>query len=295
MNGLSIIVPAYMEEDAIGPTIATLKELKSQFCIPVEIIVVDDGSSDRTGEIAASDKDITTIRKSQNQGYGAAIKSGMRKAKYDLIAITDSDGSYPNERLVDMLQTFMDEGADMLVGSRTGDNVTYSKIRTIPKVFMRGYMEWITRQEIPDMNSGLRIFRKDLALHYVPLLPDGFSLTTTITLSLMCNGFTVRYVPIDYFKRIGKSHIQPIRDTLRFFQLIGRTAVYFAPLRFFAPIALVFFAVFLVSLSYDIFTERNLGDKTVLLFTFACNVLLFGTLADMVRKSFQIISMPPLR
>lgn len=286
MEGLSIIVPAYQEEGAVGQTLEALIGIKQQLSVPVEIILVDDASTDGTGERADAFPEVIVIRKQRNAGYGAAIKTGLRRAKYEWAAITDADGSYPNDEIPALFAACGE--ADMVVGARTGADVTYSKIRAIPKIFLRRYVQWIAQRDIPDMNSGLRIFRRDLALRYLPILPNGFSFTTTITLALMCNEHIVAYRPINYFARIGSSHIRPIRDTLNFFQLIGRTGIYFAPMRLFMPLSATFFAFFLLSLGYDLFFEQNLGDKTVLLLTFAFNVGLFGALADMIRKTSQI-------
>ena len=124
----------------------------------------------------------------------------------------------------------------MVVGARIGENVDYSKIRSIPKMILVPWVSFLCGTEVPDMNSGLRIFRRDRSLNFLKLLPDGFSFTTTITICLLRNRYAVEFIPISYTKRIGKSHIKPIRDTLRFTQLILRTGMYFAPMRLLAPL-----------------------------------------------------------
>ena len=147
-----------------------------------------------------------------------------------------------------------------------------------------GVLEWIAKRPIPDLNSGLRVFQKEVAERFFKILPDTFSFTTTITLSMLTNRYRVRYEPIDYHARLGRSKIKPIRDTVRFVQLILRVGVYFAPLRVFLPVAGVFYGLFLVSLMQDIFVEWNLTDTTVILFVFATQVTLFALLADMLDK-----------
>ena len=258
-----------------------LKELQ-----PIELIMVDDGSKDNTGNIlnhlAESRQSLKVIHHERNKGYGAALKSGVLAAKSDLIGITDADGTYPTRSLIDLLKLASEH--DMVVGARTGANVEYSTIRRIPKVFLSSYASWIAGKRIPDLNSGMRVFRRDLAIRYLHMLPDGFSFTTTITLAHMINNRTVHFCPIDYSRRIGKSKIQPIRDTLRFVQLIARMGMYFAPLRVLAPIVFGLSILFLGSLVYDVFFIKNLTDKTVMLLMFTMNTAIFGLLADMIDK-----------
>ena len=172
----------------------------------------------------------------------------------------------------------------MVVGSRTGENVTYSKIRSIPKFFMRKWVSWLANQDVPDINSGLRVFRKDIAERFFGVLSDKFSFTITITLAMLTNYRRVKFVPIDYKSRVGKSKIKPIEDTLRFSSLILRTGVYFAPVRAFMPIFGVLFLSAFVSLGIDVFVFRDLTDTTLLLFLFSLNVAMFTLLADMIDK-----------
>ena len=278
----SVIIPAYNEELGITQTLDDLHQVLGDAGCEYEVLVVNDGSSDRTAELLDSRTDCRIIHHQQNQGYGAALKTGIRGATHPIIAIIDGDGTYP-QGSIPHLVSLMD-GADMVVGSRTGANVTYPLIRKIPKYFLVRFAQWIAKRSIPDLNSGLRVFRKDVAERFFKILPDTFSFTTTITLSMLTNRYTVRYEPIDYHARLGRSKIKPIRDTVRFVQLILRVGVYFAPLRVFLPVAGVFYGLFLVSLMQDIFVEWNLTDTTVILFVFATQVTLFALLADMLDK-----------
>ena len=234
----TLIVPAYNEEGAILETIQSLRSYLVDSG-PYELLVVNDGSTDRTREIlekaAEEDADLSVVHHSRNSGYGSALKTGVRRARGEYIVITDADGTYPNERIPELVAK-CSEGWDMVVGSRTGDDVTYPLIRKIPKTFLKAYASWIARQPIPDINSGLRVFRRDLAENYLHILPGGFSFTTTITLAMLTNYRKVLFTPIDYHPRIGKSKIKPIRDTLNFVQLIARTGMYFAPIRVLLPV-----------------------------------------------------------
>ena len=281
----SVVVPCYNEAGAILDTITSLKDSLRKF-EAYELILVDDGSSDGTRELifqaASSDSQIKALSHSSNRGYGAALKTGIRQSLSEFIVITDADGTYPNDRIGDLLKAVSQ--ADMVVGSRTGEGVTYPLIRKIPKVFLRAYASWLAGQQIPDINSGLRVFRRSIVERFINILPDGFSFTTTITLAMLTNYYHVRYIPISYSPRIGKSKIKPIRDTMRFIQLIIRTGTYFAPLRVFLPLVGLLFLAFLASLSYDIFILGNITDKTIIFLMFSMNTGMFALLADAIHK-----------
>ena len=282
----TVILPCYNEEGAILDTISSLLDtLKDSG--HYELIVVNDGSTDASlrilQEAAQKYQALRVINHTRNRGYGAALKTGIRRARSNLIVITDADGTYPNERIPELLEIAKD--ADMVVGARTArSEVTYPVIREVPKWFLSRYASWLAGQNIPDMNSGMRIFRKDIAEKFLNILPDSFSFTTTITLAMLTNYYNVRYVPIGYSSRIGKSKIKPIRDTLNFLQLIIRTGMYFAPLRVFSPIVATMALAFLLSLGYDVFYLRNLTDKTLIMLMFTLNTALFALVADMIDK-----------
>ncbi|MUG95402.1 glycosyltransferase [Scytonema sp. UIC 10036] len=278
----SLVLPVYNEEKSIAATLSNLHRTLNSANCQYEIIVVNDGSTDETGDILSSHSDIRVIEHIRNRGYGAALKSGIRQAKYPLIVITDADGTYPNERIPELVA--LTNQADMVVGARIGNNVTYSKLRKIPKWFLVRFAEWISMTSIPDLNSGLRVFRKSIVEEFLNILPDTFSFTTTITLAMLTNHYIVQYVPIDYHHRVGKSKIKPIQDTLRFVQLILRVGVYFAPLRVFLPVAGLFFAGFLMTLCQDIFIRRDLTERTLILFVAATQLGMFALLADMIDK-----------
>lgn len=283
----SLIVPCYNEEQAIGDTI---RQIRNALPEPdsYQLIVVDDGSTDRTPEILAAladdDPRLTIVHLERNRGYGSALKAGIRAAEADFIAIADADGTYPIDRILDLVREC--ESADMVVGARTGEEVSYSPIRRIPKVFLAAYVSWIARTHIPDFNSGLRVFRRDQVLKYFGILPDGFSFTTTLTLAMHNSYRRVRYLPIGYAKRVGKSKIRPIRDTLNFCQLILRTGMYFAPLRVLAPFVLFFGCLTVISFAYDVFVAQNLTDKTVIFLLAAFNTAMLGLLGDMIARRF---------
>jgi glycosyltransferase involved in cell wall biosynthesis len=281
----SVVIPCFNEEAAVEGTVRDICEALRD-AGAYELVVVDDGSTDATGDILArlteDVSELVVVRHDTNRGYGAALKSGIRRAESEIIVIADADGSYPLNQIPALLELSAD--ADMVVGARTGENVTYSWLRRIPKSVLTRYCSWISRTKIPDINSGMRVFKKSVFEKYTYVLPDGFSFTTTITVALLTNGHVVRFWPIDYSARIGKSKIRPIRDTLAFFQLILRTGIYFAPLRAFAPVLLIFALGFASTLGYDIFINENITDKTLILLTFTLNIAFFALLADLIDK-----------
>ena len=287
----SIIIPCYNEKHAIRETIECIWAVIRKSDIKnVEIIAVNDGSTDGSEHVLnalateSQAGELIVIHHNRNQGYGAALKTGIRRSQSDYICITDADGTYPNERIPELIRKITSNDLDMVVGARIGENVDYSKIRSIPKMILVPWVSFLCGTEVPDINSGLRIFRRDRSLDFLNLLPDGFSFTTTITICLLRNRYAVEFTPISYARRIGKSHIKPIRDTLRFTQLILRTGMYFAPLRLLSPLIVVLVALFTVSGLYDLTALNNLTDKTVLLGFASLNVFMFALLADMIDK-----------
>jgi glycosyltransferase involved in cell wall biosynthesis len=287
---VSIVIPAYNEQLGIAGVLTELvRELDSSLAgIQVEVIIVDDGSTDQTAAEAAtvSDARIRVFRHARNRGYGAAIKTGVRHAQYEWILITDADGTYPNEFIAPLLAERGEH--DMVVGARRGAVAKIPLIRRPAKWVLRKLAAYLTRVDIPDLNSGLRVMRKNRVVKYEHLLPDGFSLTTTITLAMFSSGDRVKYIPINYLARKGSSKIRPIADTLNFLMLILRTTAYFEPLRVFIPSALFFF---LMSVSVAAFghmlTGRVLDSTIVMLFVTGVHLLGLGIVADMLSRRMR--------
>ena len=282
---VSIIVPAYNEEGAIASVMEKLVAQMAESGLTYEILVIDDGSKDNTAVIAQNIPGITLLRHRQNKGYGAALKTGIRHAHYDLICITDADGTYPNERIPDLVQHLQTNELDMAVGARTGENVNIPLIRRPPKWALRQLATLVSGEKIPDLNSGLRIFRKEVALRFFNILPDKFSFTTTITLAMMTNNYLVDFVPINYFARVGQSKIRPIHDTLNFTQLVLRIALYFAPLKIFLPLSGI---LFLLGVGWAIFTLTVLGQladvSSIVIIMTSFQVAVIGMLAELINR-----------
>ncbi|MBN1165218.1 MAG: glycosyltransferase family 2 protein [Candidatus Krumholzibacteriota bacterium] len=279
---VSLVIPAYNEEGSISLVLEEIEQVMRSQVKDFEIIIVDDGSTDKTTAVL-QELPVKVVTHPRNRGYGAALKSGIRKAQGEIIIITDADSTYPAEQIPPIL-SHMDE-YDMVVGARTGKNVKIPLIRKPAKWFLSKLANYLSGTDIPDLNSGLRAFRRETVLKFFNILPDGFSFTTTITLGMLCNGYTIKYLPIDYFKRDGKSKIRPIHDTLNFISLIVRTVMYFNPLKVFLPVSCMVSLLGVALLAYDIFVIRNLGDKTVLMLSIGFLIGILGLLADLIVKS----------
>ena len=280
---LSVIIPVYNEEKSVRDTILGLHDILNE--IEHEIIVVNDCSDDNTSEVLREFDDITILSHLKNKGYGAAIKTGILESKNDIIAITDADGTYPNDNIPKFFYELSENNIDMIVGSRTGKNVSIPLIRRPAKWFIGQLANYVTNQKIPDINSGLRLFKKTSFLNFITIIPDGFSLTTTITLGMISGGYKVKFRDIDYFKRSGKSKIKPIRDTINFIKLILKMGLFFAPLKIFIPIS---FYLLFISLVWGIISKFYFGllaDISVLILSIAAfQTVLFALIAELINK-----------
>jgi glycosyltransferase involved in cell wall biosynthesis len=224
------------------------------------------------------------LRHRENQGYGAALKTGIRHTVQPFIAITDADGTYPNERLPELFRQALDGGYDMVVGARTGAQAHIPLARRPAKWVLNRLANYLARRKIPDLNSGLRVFRREVAMEFVRYLPAGFSFTATITLAMLTNDYAVQYVPIPYRKRVGQSKINPIKDTLGIVNLIMRTVMYFAPLRVLLPVSgLLLLLALTVLIGSVLFTDRVM-DVTVVVIMTALQIAVVALVADLIRK-----------
>jgi len=279
-NNVSIIIPSYNEEDGIINVISEIETLLGEKNIKCEIIIVDDGSTDKTAEKVRSTNAIL-VQHQENKGYGAALKTGIKSSNYEKIAIIDADGTYPVKYLVDLIPII--ENYDMVVGSRTGKNVNIPLIRRPAKWALNKLANFLTNYQIPDLNSGLRLFRKRSLVKFIHILPDGFSFTTTITIGMLTSNHNIKYIPIDYNKRIGKSKIRPIYDTLNFISLITKMVIYFKPLRVLMPIGIFLLIIDLAKVIYDIqLYNWHIATSTILLGMVAFNTIILALVADMI-------------
>lgn len=282
---VSVIIPAYNEEQGLHDSIAELHSVLEQIPYPNEVIVVDDGSLDRTAELARAEH-VQLLTHLHNLGYGASLKTGIKYAQGEWIVITDADGTYPARYIPQLLAYMSEHGYDMAVGARTGENVNVPLVRRPAKWIITQLASYLTGFKIPDLNSGLRVFRRDLVEKFLPLLPDGFSFTTTITLASLVNGYKVWFEPIDYLPRVGRSKIKPARDTFNFIILILRTVMFYQPLKVFLPLSFLLFLLGLAVLfgSY-LFTPKVMDTTVIVIFMTAIQMFAIGMLADLITRT----------
>lgn len=292
---VSVILPAYNEELALGDDLDDVRRAMETTRYRYEIMVVDDGSRDKTAAIARSRPWVRLVQHPFNRGNGAARTTGTRAARGRILVFTDADRTYPNGRIPELL-AMIDEGADMVIGARNVEAGTLRLLRTGAKTFIRKLAEFLTGTRIPDLNSGLRAQRRDLSLRYLPILPTSHSWVSTSTIAFLSNGYVVRFLPIDYFPRVGRSTFHPLRDTYNYLSLIIRAVMYFNPLKVFLPLSLFLLGLGTAKyLLYDILYRFGLAwpppampaFTLALLFT-GLQVAVIGLLADLIVRRTQL-------
>ena len=234
---ISIIVPVYNEQGSVVRTLIELNTALKNFT-EYEIIVVDDGSTDSTLDRAIEVKveNMRVINHIENLGYGRSLYDGIVSAKYDCIAIIDGDGSYPAYRIKDLYNYYPQY--DMVVGARTGKEYKKGLFKRPARMLFNFLVEYASGRKVPDVNSGFRIFKKDIVMKFQDSLCTGFSFTTTLTLIFFLNHYYVKYVPIEYFKRDGKSKVRHFKDTLRAGQIIVEAILQYNPIKLFLLLGL---------------------------------------------------------
>jgi glycosyltransferase involved in cell wall biosynthesis len=278
---VSVVLPVFNEAGHVMTEIERISAALDASPYTYEIIVVDDGSTDGSTEQLAERTDIRLIRLSHNQGSGTARRIGTKAAHGRAIAWTDADMTYPNERIPELLKEL--ESADQVVGARTSEQGTHRFARVPMKWFIRRLACYLVERDIPDLNSGLRVFRADVARQYLHLLPAGFSCVTTITMAFLSNGYSVTYVPIEYSERAGRSKFHWWKDTRRYLIQVVRMVLSYDPLRVFLPLATALGAVGTTKLVYDIFDKDFRPAINTLLILFASfQLLAIGLLADLI-------------
>jgi glycosyltransferase involved in cell wall biosynthesis len=274
-RAVTVVIPAYNEGGHVAAQVEAVRRTMQQTGWPFEIIVVDDGSTDQTA-VEADSTGVRVLRRVRNQGYGAALKLGIHHAKHGWILITDADGTYPVEAIPELLA--LAEENEMVVGARLGKSVQIPLARRPAKWFLRRLASYLAGQNLPDINSGLRLMRRSLVQRYLTLLPDGFSFTTTITLAAACDGHAVAYVPIDYHARLGSSKIRA-RHAYDFTLLILRTIVFFNPLKVFIPAGALLALAGVGKFVYDV-TQRDLKESLLVALLGPLIIWAVGLLAD---------------
>lgn len=282
--GLTVLIPAFNEEQSIANTLQTILQAVKSLSV-FEIIVIDDGSKDKTREIAKT-LSVVVIENEKNLGYGASLKRGLLGARYDWILIADADGTYPLEDIPKLLRN--KEDYEMIVGARIGDVVQVPLLRRPGKWLITRLAEYLSSQKIPDLNSGFRLFRKEVAMRFFTLFPEGFSFTTTLTLALLTNHYRVKFVPINYHKRVGTSTIHPVRDFINFTILIIRICAYFKPLNVFMPPALLLILLGFIKGVIDYTGQGHLGLLSITMGLTGIQMIFIGLLADLIDRRMKL-------
>jgi glycosyltransferase involved in cell wall biosynthesis len=277
IESVSVIIPAFQERQTIEATVRRTIDVVSRLGFSYEVIVVDDGSTDGTGDAArAAGAQVLTC--AQNFGYGGALKAGIRSASFRTIILLDGDGQHnPADipRLLAERATF-----DMVVGRRKGTAGSHFW-RKPGKVILGWFANHLAGRKIPDLNSGYRALDRDMALRFLPIMPQGFSFSTTITLAAFKAGYSVQYVPIEVAHRVGKSTVR-VSDGFRTVMLIIRLVTLFAPLRIFLPVSAVTFAVGLFYTIQGYFIAGVASVKGMIALLAAVQFFLFGIMVDQI-------------
>ncbi|MCA1692158.1 MAG: glycosyltransferase family 2 protein [Actinobacteria bacterium] len=288
MNGLgeseldvSVVLPVYNEAGHLTQEIKRIQAALERSPYTFEIIVVDDGSTDGSAEELGRMDGIRLIRFRSNQGTGTARKAGTRAAKGRVVVWTDVDMTYPNEEIPDLVSQL--EGFDQVVGARTSERGGAKALRVPAKWTMRRLASYLVEKPIPDLNSGFRAFRRSVGEQFMPLLPKGFSCVSTMTMAFLINGYSVKYVPIEYLPRVGKSKFHWWRDTYRYLTQIVRMVMSYQPLRIFVPVGLALLTLGTGKLVFDLTVHPlRVATNTLLILFAALQLFTVGLLADLV-------------
>ena len=278
---VSIVLPVFNEAGHLRQEIRRIQQAMEASPYAYELLVVDDGSTDGGIETLRDVDGIRLVVFDQNRGSGAARRAGTALARGDVVVWTDADMSYPNDlipQLVDRLP-----GWDMVVGARRTEGGSLKLLRIPAKWIIRMLASFLTMTRIPDLNSGFRAFRRVVAGQYLHLLPAGFSCVTTLTMSFLSNGYSVRYMPINYSARAGASKFHWWKDTALYVRQVVRMVLLWNPLRFFAPIGVALGLAGFAKLLYDLITKDfRVATNTVALLVAAVAVMLVALGADLL-------------
>jgi len=278
---VSVILPVYNEQGHLLAEIERIQAALESSAYSFEIIVVDDGSTDGSTDQLRQIPGLRLIQFSQNRGSGSARKAGTRAARGRVVVWTDVDLTYPNEDIPQLVKEL--EGFDQVVGARTSEQGSHKLLRAPAKWFIRRLASYLMKVPIPDLNSGFRAFRRDVALQFLPQLPKGFSCVTTMTMSFLAGGYSVKYIPIEYRPRAGSSKFHWWTDTKLYLTQVVRMVLSYEPLRAFMPIGLMLTGIGLGKLTYD-WSSHNfrITTNTLLILFAAFQVIAIGLLADLV-------------
>jgi polyisoprenyl-phosphate glycosyltransferase len=281
---VTVVLPVYNEKGHLRQEIDRIRAALESSPYSFEILVVDDGSDDGSGEQLRQIDGIRLIQFGQNRGSGSARRAGTHAARGEIVVWTDVDMTYPNDQIPQMVKEL--EGHDQVVGARTSEQGTLKFFRVPAKWFIRKLASYLTETDIPDLNSGLRAFRRDVSLPYLRLLPPGFSCVTTITMSFLSNQHPVDYLPIEYSKRAGSSKFHFVKDAYRYILQVLRMVMYFNPIKVLMPIALTLLGLSFIKGIIDVIRyDFGITTNAVLLFISGLLIFTLALLADLIVRS----------
>ncbi len=286
---VSVVIPAYNEEEAILPVLTDVSAALEPLDRTYEIVVVDDGSTDRTVELCNTRENVRTFSHGRNRGTGAARTTGVREARGEMVVMIDADGTYPADAIPELLEELAT--ADMVIGARTREAGTVAWLRRPAKDFIRRLASYMVEYDIPDLNSGLRAMKREQILRFIPILPNSHSWVSTITMAMISSGHRVTWIPISYHQRIGRSTFHPIRDTYNYLTLVVRTIMYFNPLRIFLPLTIVLFLIGILKFFTDFFRfglTFYVPASTVIIILASIQLGAIGLLADLIVKAGRL-------
>ena len=275
MSKLSIILPAKNEAEGLKSFLPRLRKQQPH----AEIIVVNDGSTDSTAEVCLANG-VIVVTHPYSMGNGAAIKSGARHATGDILVFMDADGQHDPNDIPKLLEK-INQGYDLVVGARQKGSQA-SVGRGVANALYNNLATYMTEQKVEDLTSGFRAVRADKFREFIYLLPNGFSYPTTSTMAFFRAGYSVTYVPIHAAKRIGKSHIQPLKDGIRFFLIIFKIATLFSPLKMFLPIAVVLFLMATGWYGHTLYEFGRFTNMSALLYTGSVMIFLMGLISEQI-------------
>lgn len=279
---VSVVLPAYNEEASVGEVLRQISEVMDGLSISYELLVVNDRSTDGTADCAAQ-HGARVITHALNLGSGAARRTGIREARGEIIVMLDADGTYDAKTIPQMLSYFPEY--DQVNGARTSEQGTLRPLRSAAKGFIRYLGMYLSGRYIPDLNTGLKAFKRSIMMEYLWVLPDGFSCVTTMTLAFLTNGHPVKYIPTPYYKRTaGKSKFHPLRDTASYLSTVVRVSTYFRPLRVYGPLAILTLLLGIAKSYYDFFihAKHSLEESDIILICTGILLAAIGLLADLI-------------
>jgi glycosyltransferase involved in cell wall biosynthesis len=278
MTALSIILPAKNEAQGVSEVLPRLRELYPD----AEIILVNDGSTDDTAAIAQG-CGVTVVSHPYSKGNGAAIKSGARAAGGDVMVFMDADGQHDPAAIAGLLEE-LDKGFDLVIGARGGRDSQASIARWSANSFYNKFSSWMVGHEIPDLTSGFRAVRREKFLEFLYLLPNGFSYPTTSTMAFFRAGYSVSFIPITVAKRIGQSHINLLRDGVRFFLIIFKVGTLYSPLKVYFPVAALLALTGVGNYLYTYAIGGRFTNMSVLFLMSAVVVFLLGLVSEQITQ-----------